>query len=269
MKHCVLVLLLWVALGVAGTEVKTSDKQVMLMGTFHFENPGLDVVKTDVIDVMSKTSQQYLQGLAERISAFKPQVVMLEFDPDETAAINQEYQQYLAGQLKLPVNEIYQIGFRVAKLSGVKKLVSLDERSVQWQGDALFSYMGEHDQDMAQKVQAKIADLTAQLNQDQQTLDLAALLGKSNAPVMDQLNKGFYLYTNAVGAGDGFAGADAAASWWHRNFRIYAKIQQQVHRHGRVFALAGQGHTAIIRDLIAWDEEVSAADVGPVLSLPQ
>ncbi len=268
MRKNLFVWLLMMVFGAAASESKVSDRQVLLLGTFHFENPGLDVVKTDVINVMSKPSQEYLKGLAKRISQFKPQVVMLEFDPAETAAINQEYQQYLAGQFELPVNETYQIGFRVAKLAGVNKLVSLDERQVQWQGDALFSYMAEHDQAMARRVQEKVAQLTAQINHDQKTLNLEQLLIKNNSAPMDRLNKNFYLFTNAVGAGDGFAGADAAASWWHRNFRIYAKIQQQVKQHGRVFALAGQGHTAIIRDLLLLDEQVNAADVQNVLAQP-
>ncbi len=263
MKKTVLVLLLCCCL-----LAQAENKQVMLMGTFHFENPGLDVVKTDVINVMSKPSQQYLIGLTKRVSQFKPQVVMLEFDPANTDQINQEYQDYLAGRIKLPANETHQIGFRVAKLAGVKKLVSLDERGVQWQGDALFKYMEQHDKAMAQEVQEKIVELTAQINLDQKTLTLEELLIKNNSSTMDRLNKNFYLYTNAVGAGDGFVGADATASWWHRNFRMYAKIQDQAKRHGRVFALAGQGHTAIIRDLLEMDEQLQSVDVLSVLKTP-
>jgi hypothetical protein len=241
--------------------VNAKDKQVMLMGTFHFENPGLDVVKTDVMNVMSDESQAYLIALSERISEFKPQAVMLEFDPKNTAAINEKYQAYLAGQFELPANEIYQIGFRVAKLAGVKAIVSLDERSIGWKADALFEFVGKNEPELEKQLETKIAEITAQMNADQKTMNLAALLLKSNSAADEKMNKAFYLFTNAVDAGDSFVGADATASWWHRNLRIYAKIQQQAHANGKVFALAGQGHIAIIRDFLEMDSQFEAVDV--------
>ena len=60
----------------------SSDAQVLLFGTFHFANPGRDVVKTEQIDVMTEESQEYLLGLSRRLAEeFRPTVVLLEFDP--------------------------------------------------------------------------------------------------------------------------------------------------------------------------------------------
>ena len=80
------------------------------------------------------------------------------------------------------------------------------------------------------------------------------------------MNKSIYLRTNDVDAGRGFVGADAAASWWHRNFRMYANIQQVATPGHRVIALAGQGHTAILKDMLAVDDRRVAEDVRPYLS---
>jgi len=238
---------------------------MMLMGSFHFANPGLDVVKTEVMDVMADHNQLYLAQLSQNISQFNPTVVMLEFNPDNTETLNKEYQQYLTGQFELPVNEIYQIGFRVAKQAGVKQLMSLDETTIGWNAQPLFEYLATKDQKTDALVKQKIAALTDQSNADQQNLNLEQLMRKTNDPQMEKENKSFYLLTNAVGANDGFSGADAAASWWHRNFRIYAKIQQQALAGHRVFALAGQGHVAILRDLIALDAQFIEEDVMPYL----
>ena len=66
-----------------------------------------------------------------------------------------------------------------------------------------------------------------------------------------------YLLTNAVGVDkDHYYGADASASWWHRKFRIYAKIQHQAKSNTRIFALAGQGHTAILKDFVKSDQKI-------------
>ena len=248
-------LMMWVSLALA------EEPQIMMMSAFHFENPGLDLVKTEVMDVRSHVSQAYLEALSKRVAAFEPDAVMLEFDPADTAEINREFQEYVQGRFELPVNEVYQIGFRVAKLAGVQELVSLDERSVSWKADAMFKYMADKAPETQQLLNQKVAEITAQMNRDQQNMDLAALMKKINDPEQEQENKAFYLFTNPVGVNDGFAGADAAASWWHRNFRIYAKIQHQAKTKHRIFALAGQGHVAILRDLAEIDPALEAVDV--------
>jgi hypothetical protein len=239
--------------------------KVLLMGTFHFNSPGLDVVKTEHIDVMDETSQAYLERLSERIAATHPTAVLLEFNPDNHAKINAEYQQYLASDFELPVNEIYQLGFRVAKLAGLKEVHSFDERSVQWQGQALMDHLNNHEPEVMQQLQQKIAEVTAQMQADHQSLSLQQLLVKNNQTQTDQQNMDFYLYTNAVGADQDFVGADATASWWHRNFRMYARIQQHATPGARLFVLGGQGHTAILRQLLNIDSRLVEAPVLPLL----
>ena len=61
-------------------------------------------------------------------------------------------------------------------------------------------------------------------------------------------------------------GADAAASWWHRNFRMYANIQKAAALGDRVLVVAGQGHTAILKELLAADDQRRARDVREYLS---
>lgn len=241
--------------------------RVLLMGTFHFNSPGLDVVKTAQINVMDETSQAYLEKLSARIAATQPTGVLLEFSPANHEKINAEYQKYLAGNFELPVNEIYQLGFRVAKLAGLQEVHSFDEREVQWQGQRLMDHLSSEEPGLMAELQQKIAKISAETETDHRTLSLQQLLIKNNQPEYDQMNMDFYLYTNAVGAGDGFVGADATASWWHRNFRMYAKIQQQAKPGARLFVLGGQGHTAILRQLLTTDSQLTEEPILPVLQL--
>ena len=70
--------------------------------------------------------------------------------------------------------------------------------------------------------------------------------------------------TNQVGEDDNFVGADATASWWHRNFRMFAIIQRYAQPGERVLVIGGQGHTAILKQLLD-DDERRAVDVTPYL----
>lgn len=227
--------------------------RVMLIGLFHFDNPGLDAVKYTPIDVMKPEKQKYLQDLAQRIADFKPTRVLLEYPATNDALMNQRYHDYLAGKYELKVNEIYQLGFRIAKLAGLKQVNGFDERDVP--GDnGLWEYLPKSEPETMKKLEGLIAELSARFEREHRTLSLAEILRKSNTPEEDRANKDFYIMLNSVGADKrNFVGADAAAQWWQRNFRMYANVQLHAAPGERVVVIAGSGHTAILRDLLRID----------------
>ena len=244
--------------------MKTSSEtkaKIMLMGVFHFGNPMQDLVKTNQINVMTPENQQYLEQLADRMSQFMPTVVMLEFDPANGKAIQEEYDQYLKDSFSLPSNEIYQIGFRVAKKSKLTTVHSFDEQTIEWNAQPLFDHMEAHDPETKAKFEALIEQIAKETEQAHATMSLSELLVDANHEQKDSLNKYLYLFTNSMGAGQNFEGADAAASWWHRNFRMYANIQKIAAPGERVLVIGGQGHTAILKDLLKIDLDRESVDI--------
>ncbi len=264
MRICVVVLLGSVCFSAASAEAPKAE--VMIMGVFHFANPGLDAVKTPQIDVMTEDNQRYLQGLAERLAGFEPTAVLTEFLPRRSDSIQAQYREYLAGNFELPANEVYQLGFRVAKLASLESVHGFDDQGVHWQGDVLVEYLETDEKAMLRRLEAVIAEVTEETTRAHQTLSFAELLEGTNDPRRDKRNKSFYILTNAAGAGDGFEGAAAAARWWHRNFRMYARVQTYAGPGERVLVIGGQGHTAILKDLLAMDPDREAVDVRPLLA---
>ncbi len=227
--------------------------RVMLIGLFHFDNPDLDAVKYKPIDVMMTAEQAYLQALAERIARFKPTKVLLEYPAKNDTVFNQRYSDYLAGKYELKLNEIYQLGFRIAKLSGLKQVNGFDERDSPSDG-ALWAYLPKEEPGTMKLLEGLIADLSKRFEHEHRTLSLRDILIKSNSAEEDRANKDFYVMLNAVGADKGkFIGADASAQWWQRNFRMYANVQVHAQPGERVVVIAGSGHTAILRDLLRID----------------
>lgn len=239
--------------------------KVLMLGTFHFDNPGLDAVKHEVIDVMKQPSQAYLETLVQRLAAFKPTVVLLEYNPENESKMNARYQAYLAGDYALERNEIYQVGFRVAKLAGLKSVTSFDERNTPNDGD-LWNYMPKHAPAAMKEFEQMIAQLSADGQKDHTTMSLQQLLKKHNSPEFDRYNKDLYLKFNAVGAdAKSFNGADSNASWWRRSFRMYANIQLHSKPGARILVVGGQGHTAILRDFVAIDSGLEEEPIAPYL----
>jgi hypothetical protein len=143
-----------------------------------------------------------------------------------------------------------------------------DEDTIGWNSQPMFEYIGKNDPETNKALETMYATLSAQADEEQSTLSLPRLLRLANDPARDAFNKGLYLRTNDVDAGRSFAGADASASWWHRNFRMYANIQKAAAPGRRVIAVAGQGHTAILKDLLADDAQREGEAVAGYLDAP-
>ncbi len=240
--------------------------KVMMMGVFHFANPGRDMVKSGVINVMTKDNQAWLEGFASRVAAFHPTDVLVECEPADQAKFDEQFAAYQKGTFALTSSEVYQIGFRVAKAAGIDKVTCFDEGTVGWDAEPIFDYIKKNDSNAQAALDAMYKTLSARQNRDQSTLSLARLLQGTNDESRDRENKDLYIRTNAVDSGGSFAGADASASWWHRNFRMYANVQKAAAPGQRVLVIAGAGHTAILKDLLAIDSQRQSENVNGYLT---
>lgn len=259
LKNCVCIaFLLMLAVSV---HAEDQPAEVLLFGVFHFANPGRDVIRVDQIDVLTPKNQAYLEGLAERLCSFGPTIVLLEFDRARESEFQRQLDAYLADRLEPGSNEIYQIGFRVAEACGVEKIHGFDEGEIGWRGDLLFEYLENTEPDLLEAFKDEITRVQEAEALAHQELGLRELLMRANDPEQDRINKDFYLLTNAAGTGSSFEGADATARWWHRNIRMYANIQKYATAGERILVVAGQGHTAILKDFLQIDRRMIAHDI--------
>ena len=136
MKKIIFLLIYAVVVTGCGSKGATNDNtkirttQVLTLGTFHFNFPDLDVVKTaeeDRIDVLLPEYQKEIEHIVEKLSAFQPTVIAIEFSPDYQDIIDSVYHQYVLGKYQLRRDESMQIGFRIAKAMGLQTLYCVDE----------------------------------------------------------------------------------------------------------------------------------------------
>jgi hypothetical protein len=112
---------------VATLNAQNAPKEVLLIGTFHFNNPGFDVAKINTFNVMSDKSQAELETMSDKIKAFNPDKIFVEWEYNEQTGLDSLYDLYVKNQYfdfvkkKYPKstfytqNEIVQLAFRVAK----------------------------------------------------------------------------------------------------------------------------------------------------------
>ncbi len=82
--------------------------RVVIVGTYHFSNPGQDQANVKSVDVRVPARQAELQAVTDAFAEFNPTLVGVEWPADDERT---QYAQYLDGSLPPSTNEVVQLGF--------------------------------------------------------------------------------------------------------------------------------------------------------------
>ncbi|MFH6603907.1 DUF5694 domain-containing protein [Maribacter algicola] len=240
------------------SDVDTSD--LFLLGTFHFKDAGLDGYKPKHdVDILSPKRQGELQDVLDQIRKFKPNKIAVEWKKSRQSSLDSLYNEYLAGRFELKSNEIYQIGFRMGKELGHKKLYAVDAPARNFddykteeaykEKEAYFTKkLGEEIVARDEMLHNKFMAMYAKEDEQKMQLTLLEQLLNENDPEGMRIGHGHYLIGNfKMNAGDDYFGADGAIWWYTRNLRIFANIVGITDPgKDKVFLLIGAGHLPIL-----------------------
>ena len=102
--------------------------EVMILGAYHFGNPGRDINNVKVDSVLTPAKQAELQRVAKALATFKPTHVMVEMRSEAPSFAVAEYDRFGPDMLAKEANEIVQIGYRTARAVGLKTVNGIDEQ---------------------------------------------------------------------------------------------------------------------------------------------
>jgi len=242
--------LTWVlalALGVAPAAAAAQQPALLIVGTPHFGNPGRDIVNTRVVDVTTPERQREIEAIVERLAAFRPTRVAVEWPIDAQARLDQRYADYRAGRYRLSANETDQIGLRLAARLGLQRVDAVD-----WGGNAPGA---DSDYDFPAWAQShgRGDEWRARVERQQVEADATARL-MACTPVSSwirQLNTAEERsamqrpYYAIAQMGDNAANPGAAwvGAWYARNLRILNNLVALAPRpQDRIVAVYGAGH---------------------------
>ena len=80
--------------------------EVMVLGTYHFGNPGLDLNNMKVDSVLTPKRQAELDRVAKALATFKPTRVMVEMQSEAPEFAVAEYRRFDDAMLAAQANEI-------------------------------------------------------------------------------------------------------------------------------------------------------------------
>lgn len=265
----VVVLALAVApVSASGQELRPSvgePAQVLILGTYHFANPGLDVVQMEVADILSPEKQTEVEEVVEALAAFRPTKVAVEVRAPGVSRLDSLYSSYRAGDHQLGRNEVQQLGFRLADRFGHTRLYGIDHEG-DFPFDAVMAYAHEHDPEFVTWAHEQLAAIGAEANRQQRENTLPEMLRFRNDPADIAEGHGLYMVLGGVGAGDTYVGADLLARWYERNIKTFADLRALSEPGDRILVIFGSGHLPILRELVISDpvlELVEANDFLP------
>ena len=258
------VVLMCSAVGSAATAQQQSAAigerpQILILGSYHFDNPGLDIVKTDVADVLTPAKQAEIEQVVEALSRFRPTKIAVEVRADRARQLDSLYGAYRAGRHTRSRSEVQQLGFRLAERFGHPRLYPLDHAG-EFPFGAVMQYAQQHDPDFVRRVQQVTAEIASEENRQQRQNSIGEILRLKNDPADIRRGHALYLEFARVGAGDTYVGADLLAKWYDRNIRIFSDVQRIAQPGDRVLVIFGTGHAAILRELIASDSRLELVE---------
>jgi hypothetical protein len=246
---------------------------VLLLGTFHFDDAGLDSYKPEHrLDVFSKERQREIQEVVDCLAQFRPTKVAVEGRLANAERLNERYRAYVAGTGELRADEIDQIGFRLARRMGHAAVHPIDAKGRGYGDVDLETYAKDHGQlERLQASEKPWSDYYEALwraqDVDKTARTLRQSLVETNDPERVRHGHGSYLIgAFKVGEGDDYPGVDAKTAWYNRNLRIFANIQRITSSpEERILVLIGAGHLPILRHAVESSPEYRLIETADVL----
>ena len=242
--------------------------EVMVLGVYHFSNPGLDVVKSEVADVLSTEKQAEILEVIEELARFRPTLIAVEQRPASSGRLDSLFQAYVEDRHALSRDETEQLGFRLAARSGLSGVHPIDHPGDFPFGE-LMSYAQDHDPAFVDFVESERARMEEDNDRRQRELTVGQILRLDNEPETLALNHALYLKFARVGAGDTYVGAHLLSKWYERNIHIFTNIQRLAGPGDRVLVIIGAGHAPILRELISADPSMRLVDTLEYLPEPE
>ncbi|MEH6663931.1 MAG: DUF5694 domain-containing protein [Brevundimonas sp.] len=250
--------------------------QVMVLGTYHFDNPGQDVHNARVDPVTTPEKQAQLAALAERLAAFRPTAIALErVAADPATLMDQHFADFEPADLLTDADERVQIGYRLAALAQVDRVLAIDEQSDTRDyfpfGPVMAWVEANGRREAFARLNAPVAAAMAELErrQSEDTIgDILADMNRRDHPVFGDPAQSFYYRMLAFGDGAEQPGAALNAGWYERNARIFAKLMHATRPGDRVVVVFGGGHGYWLRHFVEVTPGFDLVDPAPYLREP-
>jgi len=239
-------------------ECQPGQVEVMILGTFHF-------AQSDDIDILETARQEQVVSILDRLEAWAPTRIAVEFPHARQTALDSSYARYreATGDVPESPNEIAQIGFRLARALGHDRVHAVDVPMNLWHDS--IEVFDEAWPDSRSGLRARWPGRFADADPVASDSTLATILRGLNRDVVpgnSEMYGGFLpLVEDEV-----YAGALKLRPWYDRNLRIVQNLFRVADPAGdRVLLVIGAGHLRLLKQILEMTPQLCAVSALPVL----
>ena len=245
------------------TKKMTHKPTIMILGSSHLANPGMDSSNTKMDDVLAPKRQHEIEQLVTQLKAFQPTKIAIEADPARDTKVNASYRGYLEGTYELRRNESDQIGFRLAKQMGHPKLYCVDYWD-DW-GKAFALDRDKIDFDTFAKTNnlehlIPTPPTEGKITQDEdgtiwitpeKYIPIIDMYIQGNEPEGIREDHQQYLQIARIGLGREYPGANWVWYWYERNLKIFVNLTRITESaDDRILFIVGGGHVFLVQQFL-------------------
>lgn len=258
-------------------EPKPEQVEVMLLGCYHMDDPGLDVVNVEADDVLADDRQQELAALVERLSLWEPDAVAVERPVDEREAVVDLYRKYVVGERNYDDggpddstqpdhgvaearSEVVQVGFRLADRLGHDRVYPVDDHvrlADRFDEETQSRYDGEDVYRVPPARRERYGLPDPDGVEREETLRLQAstipeyLAWLNEAEQLTSNHREMFAAAIPFGETEPPAGPTALAVWYERNLRTVHHLWRAAgDGSDRILLVVGSGHVRVLRHLL-------------------
>ena len=237
--------------------------RVLVLGTYHFGNPGLDINNVEADNVTSLRRQRELEALSDALREFSPTVIAHE-GRASPPYLDSNFAEFSPADLKNDPNEITQIAYRLANGANIVRVYAIDEQPGEGEPsyfpfENLQAFARERGMESELSRITNMSALMQSFEKAQSTQSIPELLMLWNG---ETFNDSFYWEVVKFGKGETQPGPELAAYWFLRNAKIFNKLNQNVEPGDRVVIVYGAGHGHWLRELV---ERTPGYELEPVM----
>ena len=229
---------------------------LMILGSDHFNNPGLNLINIEYDDVLAPKRQREIEELVNRVKAFCPTKIAITVDEKYNDKTQQNYQAYLKDEYQLTRCEYQQIGYRLAKTLGHPRLYCVDyfpeynpffpiKEGFNLELIDYVTFAQNHNQE----------DLLLSVSDEEPDPKCQSLIEthmQMNNPVSIHSHHVEYLKIAQIGQGDQYPGANWVTHFWHdRNLKIFVNLTRITESaDDRILLIIPAGHIYMVQHFL-------------------
>lgn len=225
---------------------------LLLLGSFHMDNPGRDMHNPESDNMLSDLRQREIAAVVEGLRGFRATRVALELLSWKERNWNQDVSAFGAGAFALSADERHQLGFRVAAASGLTGVDAIDWFPPEDGSDVdlgmVYSAAQTHQPQLFEEITGQGDRFVAEFQARQRASTVGDLLRWLNDDTRLSEDHRNYLSMARVVAPDRFVGAEWVSGWFERNLRIFVNLTRLLSGpDDRILVVYGVGHIPLLR----------------------